>query len=106
MDLDQLVAVNVMGWKEHLYHGMVGWLDGEKAMLRSSFHPSTNMNDAWLVVEKLKNEAEISVYASKNAYYTCEIDSDKHGVCVHAKIAPEVICKAALKFVRVRLEDE
>ncbi|PLR93213.1 BC1872 family protein [Bacillus sp. T33-2] len=93
-EIDRLVAEKVMGWDD----------------VWQPFFPSTEIKDAWLVVEKMKDMGLFfNVCPELDA---CHVDiwvqSDRHqGLnpyrTVHEKTAPLAICKAALAIVGVEV---
>lgn len=60
-NIDELVATHVMGWKKEQTGKLIEWFKyyGEKryniSYQVSIFHPSTNIADAWTVVEKMND---------------------------------------------------
>lgn len=93
--LDVLVAEMVMGWE--LDQDTDKWYDGEFAdILLSEWNPSTDIAVAWKVMDKFKNNIKLESWDG----FICEICNPK---CqkVHAKTAPEAICKAALLAVAI-----
>lgn len=101
-ELDGLIAEKVMGWKEDKYRGVMGWLDGH--IFHSSFKPSTNIEDAWKVLEKLiQLGAEINVGFYEQ--WDCSIDYPIGcNWLVQTETAPLAICLAALEAVGYNME--
>ena len=103
-ELDALIAEKVMGWKVNYDNWTVAkphfskpdtfWCVSLKAGDWAAFTPSTQIADAWLVVEKLIGQYEFMVQA---------IDGERWiAVFFHeaeADTAPLAICLAALKAV-------
>lgn len=113
-EIDHLIATKVMGWEPEEIEGSA-YLSGYVLYKREEpphipdyqFKPSTNIADAWQVVEKLK----IAVIpqaggAPKNMQYLAEIDDRPFGKHYEAfaETAPLAICLAALKSVGVEVE--
>jgi hypothetical protein len=100
--LDYAVARNVMGWNSSggsiindggLY---VAKPNAENQFQQMSFRPSTNILDAWEVVEKMNKTQTVSVYSDNNGKWACEIG---YIVWDDFDTAPEAICKAALAAI-------
>lgn len=123
-EIDRLVAEKVMGWKlKKRWPDILVWenIEGEdraadEATERYSvfegFRPSTDISDAWEVVEKMKIKTAFSIrdvwdendnpaYLANFSSYdgTREIDHT-----AYAETAPLAICLAALKAVWVEVE--
>ena len=66
-----------------------------------SFHPSTHIAAAWLVVEKLRtNDMHGGIYASDSGgMWVAYFDTQDNEYLVEAPTAPLAICLAALKAV-------
>ncbi|TCJ98221.1 UNVERIFIED_ORG: hypothetical protein BDK47_1187 [Anoxybacillus amylolyticus] len=105
--IDRLVAEKVMGWvqgeyaKDKWYYKKNEQIQG-MAKFINDWNPSTNIADAWQVVEKF----EIVEINRIMDGYSCEITlfdpfRIRRG---EAKTAPLAICLAALKAVGVDVE--
>ncbi|PER45290.1 BC1872 family protein [Bacillus thuringiensis] len=99
--IDELVAEKVMGWIKPPETSILKAMWVETPI--GAVHPqlpkfSENMQDAWLVVEKLQDQERIVKVMGKteqgNMY--CSIDG-RYGVT--GRSAPMAICIAALKAV-------
>ncbi|GAB6442048.1 MULTISPECIES: BC1872 family protein [Bacillus] len=99
--IDELVAEKVMGWIKPPETSILKSMWVETPI--GAVHPqlpkfSTNIEDAWLVVEKLQDQERIVKVMGKteqgNMY--CSIDG-RHGAT--GRGAPMAICIAALKAV-------
>jgi hypothetical protein len=114
-EIDHLIATKVMGWEPEEIEGSA-YLSGYVLYKREEpphipdyqFKPSTNIADAWQVVEKLIDEGyDINVY-NHNKEFNVEInieEDDKHlWFYGEADSAPLAICLAALKAVGVEVE--
>lgn len=116
-ELDALVAEKVMGWhivtdfdlrppEKHWNNakGYVCLVAGNKlndGREMKGFSPSTDIADAWKVVEKMR-ERGLDVYLRFVSTWTAEFDSvsgDVNGFA-DADTAPLAICLAALKAVQ------
>jgi hypothetical protein len=103
-EIDRLVAEKVMGWEPEEIEGSV-YLSGYVLYKREEpphipdyqFKPSTNIQDAWLVVEKFPC-LQLTKLAENR--YTCRFYL---GDTAYAETAPLAICLAALKSVRVEV---
>jgi Phage ABA sandwich domain len=93
-EIDRLVAEKVMGWEAGKY-------------AYGSWFPTTNIADAWKVVEKLSKDGfEFQVWREKNGKYNVEFAKDFFYVFgfAESETAPLAICLAALKAVGVEVE--
>jgi alkyl hydroperoxide reductase subunit AhpC len=103
-ELDALIAERVMGWK-------VVYSD-EPVVVSASFpypfpfNPSTDISDAWQVVEKLQSLGmTVHIIASKDGWYSVDVWVD--GTLLYtsdAETAPLAIVKASLKAKGVKIE--
>lgn len=94
--LDAEVAERVMGWREistGTFEDEYGGLHTLEATSYGQFSPSTNIADAWLVVEKLG----VSVGPRENGKWWAGKTAEFGAI---ADTAPEAICKAALAALR------
>ena len=109
-ELDALIAEKVMGWKRGSFFGIDDddrwWLylgNGkwqQQGFGGKGFCPSTRIADAWLVVEKLGKNFDVSrcrVYQEIEAWFWEA--SFHNGPDAEADTAPLAICLAALKAV-------
>ncbi|MEK4883458.1 hypothetical protein NST81_01835 [Bacillus sp. FSL W8-0223] len=112
-EIDRLVAEKVMGWKVSKGRSGLEWYEanenGKFEFIRSvtDFEPSTDIRDAWQVVEKLK----IAVIPQAgdpptDMKYLAEIDRQPFGdnYEAYAGTAELAICLVALKSVGVNIE--
>lgn len=104
-DIDVAIAKKVMGWKKGELNWTIDelWIDSKGSYKYvGKFSPSTNISDAWQVVEKMRKEgfvAHINVHPNR---YTCEIYKNIEGyynfICKQeAETAPLAICLSALR---------
>lgn len=105
-ELDKLIAEKVMGWSD--LYGDGSYLvpaqgDKEQYMLREGFNPSTNIEDAWKVVEKLDLlGGDRRLIKRRGVYEITDISQQGHGYreCIGSgKTAPHAICLAALRAI-------
>jgi hypothetical protein len=105
-ELDELVAEKVMGWKVDKRPGLHDFccsvfkpndLTEMWIMNAVYFSPSSNITDAWEVIEKLKHKLEIfSYFHNEDGFddgWLVKINGRHVG---GMKSAQEAICKAAL----------
>jgi len=110
-EIDRLVAEKVMGWE--YVQDTDKWWDGDVLDIEN-FNPSTNIQDAWRVVEKMREGRIFSLcdawdendepifYANfqyNDGYHVVNYDA-------YAETAPLAICLAALEVVGVKVEGE
>jgi hypothetical protein len=100
MDIDKEIAEKVMGWSEKEYSNIVAVLDS--GFCRQKWSPSTNMNTAMKIVERLYeigwtefslDRDNIGWEASFSNPNTGRVERDADNLPTMA------ICKAALKAV-------
>lgn len=101
-ELDALVAEKVMGWNCELRECHT------RKVLHSEYggppHYSTDIADAWLVVEKI--DQQVTVTKCADGWLVTIDDYFCHGgVEIMAGTAPLAICLAALKAVGVDITD-
>ncbi len=114
--INRLIAVHVMGWEikavDFKQDGSFyeAYFDEEGKRLgivgAYEFNPSKYIQDAWLVVDKLR----ISIFpqlgeVSRNCKYfvECYSEDEKLGLCeAFGETAPLAICKVALRSKRYR----
>lgn len=125
-DLDALIAEKVMGWPKN----SVVWYIDDKPFRISDFSPSTQIADAWLVVEKfagaeksigesggveLLDRWQIQLQWDHNWMWdatlshlvgTNSVSEDVTEFFAQAPAAPLAICLSALKAVGVNIDDE
>ena len=100
--LDRLIAEEIMGWHEN--QGRKEWFNSDSKYTgyvvqgpvkypKDTFNPSTDIYDAWRIVEKLGNSSlQCCAGGSKILWYV----SFSFGREATAKEAPLAICRAAL----------
>jgi hypothetical protein len=112
-EIDKLIAEKVMKvpcFLSQFGHGEVLWaeFEGQDSVI---FHPTNNMRDAWMVVEKLKEQklfVLIDVNYENYDVNIYQLDANFPGITItvadsFADTAPLAICKAALEAVEVKL---
>jgi competence transcription factor ComK len=105
-ELDALIAEKVMGWKRKTIK-LVNMVEEQDVLIDPRLktysqppHYSTNIADAWLVVEKFP---QIDICMSKvDDKWNCFIEFADHMAI--AETAPLAICLAALKACGVEVE--
>lgn len=125
LELDVLVATKVMGFVERKNDFGVTYLfddPNENAYLmldtHSEFNPSEDIEDAWMVVEKLNEMGHgVEIYTEKgfNPKVVIYGDNSKgvfdsfrgsYVLCAsHGDYVPHAICLAALKAVGVEVDE-
>lgn len=115
-ELDELIATKVMGWRKEIvypptelmppYYIWVNPMDSDNCLPK--FNPSTNIADAWEVVEKMLEQGyDMRLdYLYAHETYICLFDKaipyySEGGE--YANTAPLAICLAALKTVGVKV---
>ena len=96
-EIDLKVAKHVMKFGGDVERSEHYWDD-------LNFHPSTNIADAWRVVDKLYIAVTPQQGAPKELSYYAEIDKQPRGnyYAVFAETAPMAICLVALQSVGVK----
>ena len=89
-ELDAMVSEKVMGCK---------WIDG--------WHPSTDIQAAWHVVEKLGSKSMVTIrtgfkHPQGSTYHHTETTVTVGGEYASGISAPHAICLAALKAVEIK----
>jgi hypothetical protein len=117
-EIDKLIAEKVMGYRiippsTHESTGITndGYFviqeetEDEDAIWINQFEfsPSTDIQDAWKVVEKLRsNERQIDVVCQPSVYFA-QMELNEELVTIENKSAPMAICLAALKSVGIEI---
>ncbi|SFM09537.1 BC1872 family protein [Pelosinus propionicus] len=108
-ELDKQVAAEVMKWEDTGFGNSTFWDSNRRLrMLRGlgntrKFNPSTDISEAWEVVEALKRKGLYMAFAMNRDTYNFSV-WDSNGIeliidWVRCKTAQEAICKAALLAV-------
>ncbi len=107
-DKIKILAEKVMGWGMSDVH--VGyWLCSEESPMwcrkESSWDPIQSIEDAWSLLENLKEDLPVIYYA--DGEWTCELFIHDKNIAFEksAKTAPRAISEAALEWVESRKED-
>lgn len=100
--IDELVAEKVMGWIKPPETSILKAMWVETPI--GAVHPqlpkfSTNIEDAWLVVEKLGYDVKITKNSVLKPKYQVHVFVPDNVKLVFAETAPMAICIAALKAV-------
>jgi hypothetical protein len=106
-EIDKLIAEKFMGWELSLYGGIPSWRT-EKIGTAYRFididctpNYSTDIKDAWLVVDKMDMSEIIKTSETKFTCYTyVESKYGVEGFEGKAETAPMAICLAALDSVK------
>jgi hypothetical protein len=103
-ELDALIAEKVMGTNVFDFKGLPSYWDAN--IRRDIPHYSTNIADAWLVVEKLVKQCyQFGLANESDGKYFCSLFFDGAGTFEEsAETAPLAICLAALKACGVEVE--
>ncbi|MBG9837923.1 MULTISPECIES: BC1872 family protein [Bacillus cereus group] len=100
--IDELVAEKVMGWIKPPETSILKSMWVETPI--GAVHPqlpkfSTNVEDAWLVVEKLEYDVKVTKNSVLTPKYQAHVFVPGDVKMVFAETAPMAICIAALKAV-------
>ncbi|WP_051291492.1 BC1872 family protein [Fictibacillus gelatini] len=106
-ELDALIAEKVMGWVSRTDKNEFAWWASDNSDIpkwftsQRNFRPSTNISDAWLVVEWLEsNIGGISLESHcDEKRYDFRVFNGSDLIAGRAETAPLAICLAALKCV-------
>lgn len=103
IEINKLIAEKVMGWQVVEYEniGLVEVETEDEMFYLHEFQPSTNIKDAWEVIEKLQVDWvwEMKMHNSAN-----EVDVQIGRWYATNKSVPLAICLAALKLVGEDIE--
>ncbi|MGN8233212.1 BC1872 family protein [Priestia flexa] len=108
-EIDVLIAGKVMGWECECHSEINTWSTfGEYGALviGEDFAPSIDIRDAWLVVEKLKQEGFYSFHAdlsldSGQEWWSWHFSKGVNNYGSQQETAPLAICMAALKAFNI-----
>lgn len=97
-EIDRLVGERVMGWT--FIPGAEGqWYDIAVLVATEDWSPSTDIHDAWQVLETMKNNGYSVVLQTLRGSWVCSFNSESYGMAV-CETASMAICTAALKAVQ------
>jgi hypothetical protein len=99
-EIDQLVAEKVMGWIKPPATSVLKpmWVAPPKGTVYPELPKfSTNIQDAWAVVEKLKEEKLFRLTQSLEGKWWADFNDERE----YHESAPMAICLAALKAVEI-----
>lgn len=99
IDIDELVAQDILGWSWSTEDGAVmspdrNWYAG------IDFKPSTDISDAWKVVEKM------SLFSGEYYLYDNSVWTFPDDIYVNASTVEMAICLAALKAKGIEVEED
>lgn len=105
--IDAMVAEKVMGWSSSLVSFGLGYVDGNgMTVVRNaeSWEPTSDMNDAWLVVERMRElgwQVDMDFYPDEKP--GCSLWKRGGQVDAYAEedSMPLAICMASLKVLGV-----
>lgn len=109
-ELDALVAEKVMGWNliDYPNIGVIEIETEDDSFDLAEFKPSTDIKEAWDVVEFTENNVGgielISLCDEKK--YLFRIWNGKENIEANAETAPLAICLAALKAVGIEVDHD
>ncbi|MED3650634.1 BC1872 family protein [Heyndrickxia sporothermodurans] len=102
-EIDKLIALNIMGWNENQIIEMDDYsrIAINDSFVPFEFSPSTDIKDAWLIVEKLSKASDFELSKDcDDSFYICEFLFALNKVYVsRAETAPMAICLAALRTI-------
>ena len=102
-EIDTLISQRFFGWEVKGYNGYDHPFVNKDGMDRSPFSPSTDINHAWRVVEKLKNcGLEVAIYTDTEKSTCHIIDASSSLLAVwgaDAETACLAICHATIKMI-------
>lgn len=105
-ELDVLVAEKVMGWTKKVpesYTQADHWIIPDLPNLSTTdWHPSINMSDAWIVVERLRGDYDFDI-CTRSRGIIVQLWTESNRFKIEADTAPLAICLASLKAVGIRL---
>lgn len=106
-ELDRLIAEKVMGWQVTFFENINTWefITEDEIIDQNDFRPSTDIESAWLVVEKLKKDSDFGLFKDcDDSFFTCEFIFSLNEVFIgKADTVPMAICKASLQAVGVEV---
>ena len=97
-DIDERVAIEVMGWKR----GHFCWVtDKGRHIDVTEWQPSKRIEQAWMVVEKLREEEFFVCIqggddVTRNSWWVAIAD-EEGSISAESDTAPMAICQAALE---------
>lgn len=105
-EIDRLIAEKVMGWEVPYEYDDIGIMAYTAERGGFAFSPTTNIADAWQVLEKFKREGYLFTIKNTVGGNYCFSLTDWNDMCDtftgEAKTATLAICLAALKAVGVK----
>ncbi|MFS0591750.1 hypothetical protein AB1L05_09120 [Cytobacillus horneckiae] len=105
--IDSLIAEKIMNWKVYKYKNIDTCEaideEGNIVIVGKEFSPSTKIQDAWMVAEKLPYDVKVTKYKDLEPKYQGLVFIPDNVQMVFADTAPMAICLAALKAVGVEV---
>ncbi len=111
-EIDRLIAEKVMGWKlektfEEDCYLYDEWVSGNERIAVDVFKPSSNIQDAWIVLEKFKEKDFLyTVQNQMGGDYEVSL-TDWGGMCSTYRgvneFLPLAVCEATLKAKGIEL---
>ena len=81
-EIDRLVAENVMGWKLKKMENCEAWIDNQNEwILKQMWKPSTNIQDAWIALDKVCEQHNWRAIIDRNQTYTEVKFKNQMGAC-------------------------
>ncbi|MCM3110660.1 BC1872 family protein [Lederbergia lenta] len=106
-EIDRLIAEKVMGWKYFSPLDEVWTEDGSLSLKKGEWKPSTNIQDAWIVLEKVCKKHNWRAVIDRNQVETEVRFKTQMGSCSqnlgHAENPSLAICYACLESVGVEV---
>lgn len=99
-ELDAAIARRVMGWTDLQGSAGLYWEDGDRLPRKDTFKPSTDIADAWRVVESMKEDGWRIQFSGWDSHGDVSCEFFKLGCVgyyIEGPTAPLAICRAALK---------
>lgn len=95
--LDALIAGELMGWRNATgawIGGIIPWATDSGFRRKVEFCPSTDISDAWEVVDRLRGAFSFELRRRADGGFCCWFGE---GMSAEADTAPLAICRAALR---------
>lgn len=106
--LNETVALNIMDYQKQVFKGQNGFGTSNGLVFFSHFNPAENINDAWKVVDKLREkEIKVKIENNDSNYIVefCDENQNLHTQSKHKNIE-QAICQAALKLFHIKSKGE
>ncbi len=99
---EHLVAVDTQEFKN--IRTVIAFVEGDEITISEDFCPTEDIQDAWKVVEKLKDKYTFSIYQVKEKYTASFESLYRASHSGNHEVVSMAICLAALKAVGVEVE--